>query len=314
MGPLFSLKPPFAILDFIKQRFTMAPPRGGLVSFPEENSMRKILLIVGALGILASCSTLDKQTLTDPSLRKPFAPTTVKVGFDTFMFRLDIQRGKHEEYQINSQNQFRPVLVDNPYSPLVIDLGNGLIYDANGNLGIDILRYYGFLDMKNVTIVSRSTGFGGPTEKWEKMDNRYRIERSGVGTETGTYEASETADDKKHNVIKISPKGVVDTIGNILGITTYAMINTKGENEVAIPGLIGETVYRLNDGNRVDFDNNLSVINRGDTIQAGNLRMIQTQKSVFVYYSNYRGFELRRDGAEIRYLINGKLNRTYTVE
>jgi len=291
-----------------------SPRKGALEDFSEENSMRKILLILGALAVLVSCATLDKKTLTDPSLRKPFGPTTVQVGFDTFMFRLDIQRGTHEEYQINSQNQFRPVLVDNPYSPLVIDLGNGLIYDANGNLSIDILRYYGFLGMKNVTIISRPTGLGGPVVKLEKMDNRYRLERSGVGVETGTYETTGTADDKKYNVIKITPKGVVDTLGNILGITTYAMINTKGENEVAIPALLGETVYRLTDGNRVDFDNNLSVINQGDSIQMGNQRMIQTEKSLFVYYSNYRGFELRREGSEIQYLVNGKPYRVFSVK
>ena len=267
------------------------------------------------IALIASCSTLDKTYLSDPAVRQPMSALTFNIGYDLFMIRADVRRATHQELQYNSQNVTRPVEVPNDYSPLVVDLGNGLILDGNGNLCIDIVRLYGLDKMDNFTLIEQGTGFVAQKTIVEKRGDRYRVQGrlGGPATEEGYLRADGAGDDKKRAVFVIDDKGITETVRNALGMTWYASIKKTGPAQVLFPGLIGGANFSLVDGNSVPIDVGYAVKFEGDHIALGHDTMVRTDRGVFVYTGGYNGIELRREGDKATYYFNGMKYKTYTI-
>lgn len=284
--------------------------------------MRKLALALLVPIIAVSCATVDQAALSDPALRSQLPPLALDVGFDVFMARVDLRRGMHDEIELRDNLTERMVRKENEYHPLVVDLGGGLILDYNGNLCLDLFRLYGLSGAPAFKVESRGERLGSARIVYEKADGKYRIEKRQTGTKVdrGTInETSATASDRSVD-IQIDQEGVTAAMRNFLGMRSKASIKKYSDSEVAIPALIGEAFFVLEDGT-IELDKQLAVAHKGDRIEFDakgvdglyTFTMVRAGDSVFVYDRNNRGFELRREGDKVSHLINGKKERTYTL-
>jgi hypothetical protein len=284
--------------------------------------MRKLALALLVPILAVSCATVDQAALSDPSLRSQLPPLKLDVGFDIFLARVDLRRGMHDEIELRDNLTERVVRKENEYHPLVVDLGGGLILDYNGNLCLDLFRLYGLAGAPSFKVDSKGERFGAARIVYEKGDGKYRIEKRQTGTkvERGTItETSATASDRSHDIL-IDDEGVKTNMRNFLGMRSSASIKKYSDSEVAIPALIGEAFFVLEDG-FIELDKKLAVAHKGDRIEFDakgvdglyTFTLVRSGDSVFVYDRNSRGFELRREGDEVVYLVNGKKERTYTL-
>lgn len=284
--------------------------------------MRKLALPLLASLVLASCATLDKETLSRTEARAPLPPLKLELGFDIFMARVDLRRGVHDEVELRDNLTEKRVQKENEYNPLVIDLGGGLILDRNGNLGLDLLRLYGLAGSESFTIVSQGAAFGSSKVTYEVADGKYRIERRMMGTsiERGTISPTEVANADRSLVITLEKDEVVAEKRNILGMRSSESIKKYSDKEVAIPALIGEASFVLGDG-FIELDKGTTITHRGNSIEINakgyngiyKLTLARLGDSLYGFDGSYRGFELRREGDTVKYLVNGSLVRTYTL-
>lgn len=284
--------------------------------------MRKLVLALFVPLLVASCATVDLSSLSDPSLRSPLPPLKLDVGFDVFMARVDLRRGVHDEIELRDNMTERIVQKENEYHPLVVDLGDGIILDYNGNLCLDLFRLYGLADAPSFKVSSKGTRFGSAAVVYEKGDGKYRIEKRQAGTkvERGTITAtSATAYDRSHDIL-VDKDGVTTNTRNFLGMRSSASIKKYSDTEVAIPALVGESFFVLDEG-FIELDKKLTVAHKGDRIEFDaqgvngvySFTMVRVGDSVFVYDRKSRGFELRREGNKVTHLVNGQVERTYTL-
>ncbi len=95
--------------------------------------MKKLLFVFISLA-LAGCSVL-KPTGVEPELRTTPAPLTTRPGYDIYNLRADIVR-QQTTTMVNEVYMTEPM----PYNKIGMRIGNGLFFDMNNNLSIDLLR------------------------------------------------------------------------------------------------------------------------------------------------------------------------------
>jgi hypothetical protein len=120
-------------------------------------------------------------------------------------------------------------------------------------------------------------------------------------------------DDKKRHAIEPEGKKLVDTVQYPGGILVSKYLEKKPGDRIVYPGMIGDSVLVSLQGTSLVASDRLTVAHRGDRLEFGGNTLIRTARSVYVFDRSYRGFELRREGYEVRYFVNGKLLRTYRL-
>ena len=91
--------------------------------------MKKILLLTLPFLLLLSCNPLDLSTL-DQDIK--FEELDLKVSYELEDLRFDVIRQQTSDATSDVGDTDTE---DVPYHPFGFDLGNGLFYDLNGNLG-----------------------------------------------------------------------------------------------------------------------------------------------------------------------------------
>jgi len=111
------------------------------------NHIRYPFLAAILLMIAGSCATYDRSLFEDPSIRIPPDPLKLSIACEPFFIRVDVNRNyAREESPVMSQKElFSPheYYEARPYSELCVDFGNGLMMDYNGNLFIELGRFFG---------------------------------------------------------------------------------------------------------------------------------------------------------------------------
>ena len=279
--------------------------------------MKKLIWILPALALAASCASvkIDRTQLDDPAVREPLPPLTLNPGFDVFMLRVDLRRAVHDGIEFNSKNEMQKIQSENEYHFMVVDLGGGLILDYNNNLCLDLLRVYGLTDTEHYKVVVEGSLRAGVPSLVERKGGAYRSERRGgpSGLESGTISGTSVMDDKKRRTIAPEGDMLVYTVQRSDGIRITRHMEKKSGGRVVIFGVLGETLLASLQDSTLTASDRLTIEHHGDRLEFAGFTLIRTERSVFVFDRHYRGFELRRDGNEVRYLVNGKLLRTYRL-
>lgn len=97
-----------------------------------------ILLVM----ICGSCATLSISDISSPD-RNAFSPLKLEPAIEASDLRIDLVRHTTEVQVNDSTRESR----DTPYHPVGFDLGNGMFYDLNGNLGFRIDELIGVTGM-----------------------------------------------------------------------------------------------------------------------------------------------------------------------
>jgi hypothetical protein len=243
--------------------------------------LKRIVFLIPALALAVSCASLkaEKPLLTDPSARQAIAPFSLNLGFDRYMLRLDLRRGTHETMVRNSRNEERTVEVQNPYHPVVVDLGNGLILDFNNNLCIDLARAYGLVGLNKFRVEVEGDLFGDVPSEVSKDGVSYRVARRS-GIETGTVTATMSADDEENHNIQIYENRLEDTLKALGGIIFTVPVNKRPRDRIMAPSTFGEkTIAALEEGSLRTADR-AEIKHLGDRIEFGGNTLIHTGRSM----------------------------------
>ncbi len=147
--------------------------------------IRSLMAVLLPVSLLAGCATLPAY-LHQAGTRTP-SPLDLSIGYDLAFLRVDLKRATHSELRFirepdsNGTMKLRPEVlpVDNPYRPLIVSFGNGIIMDLNGNLSLDLLRLY---DLNAASSFDITEHFGDLLPAGVSLVRRGRLfERRGTG-------------------------------------------------------------------------------------------------------------------------------------
>ncbi len=267
--------------------------------------------------------------------RQPLADLKLAVDWDPYLLRVDLIRN----YESGGTSP-----VPNAYSYLVVDLGNGVVLDANGNLCLDLVRFYGWNNARGFRIVKKPL-FGNPADigSWEKEGQSFKMGLSEARFNTGTW-----TDDRLY-VVPHNQFGVYSTTvrknGGIISASSSAnnsgvQLTQSSNSEVHWSSVMEDTSLAKSDPQTIVIDheihagtqrvvgsvrltmadNRLQVDDHGIVLLVSNPRTYTFLKTATgAQFFSHRGSELpgieiRRTGNLIQVFAGQALKAEYTVE
>jgi hypothetical protein len=141
------------------------------------------LLFLCSLGF--GCSTLKPGDIPDQSQWEEPQPLSANISADLFQFRLDLFREKNNAATstilITGDGTYKETDDLVPHHYLGIYAGNGLFIDINGNVGIDIIRLFGFDALRGFRLRKSLEGSSRTAEEFSRDGNVITIKEGGWG-------------------------------------------------------------------------------------------------------------------------------------
>jgi hypothetical protein len=141
------------------------------------------LLLVCSFGF--GCSTLKPGDIPDQSQWEEPEPLSAGIGIDLFQFRIDIFRERKDAMTstvlINEDGTYKRKDDMVPHHYLGVYLGGGLFIDINGNVGVDIIRLFGFDTVKGFRMRKTLNGSLDAAEEFSRDGNTITIKEGGWG-------------------------------------------------------------------------------------------------------------------------------------
>jgi len=138
----------------------------------------KSLNLLSILLLFTACSTLDMTLIEDEGNRADLDPLKLEAGINLYHCNVDLIRQRTIQ---NNSSEESGKEIDMPYHYLGVKLGNGLFYDANNNLYVDLIDFYG-LDQTNYSIIIKKNQPLAPDLLYDKTDDEFHFkENSSLG-------------------------------------------------------------------------------------------------------------------------------------
>lgn len=291
------------------------------------------IIAVLALSLLPGCVTMksiygpiDLSRAEDPSLRAPVGELALAPALEPYGVRADIWR------VIVSSSDGKGHSSSNPaeYAPIGVSLGQGIIVDANFNVCVDILGYFGAADqdfsydqrmsfgrvgnLKSFTLIERRGNASSRLQSAGFMKIKYTTTRDGGRIETKGPMFSQEIE---------AGDGRLALEQRIQLFTFKSAVEAKGADRVEFQPLAlnGKGTFVLEGPGRVTFGDRLAVERLSDRIRLTANRFMQAQgvvdfipaKEGFFIVDEKRGLvtEVRREDGDYRFYVNGKLAADY---
>lgn len=150
-----------------------------------SSTVRILLSAILPAAVLAGCATVPGKV--SESTKVAPEPLKLSIGYDAALLRVDLKRATHLVLHFKKERDRKgtrrvrpePIEVKNAYGLLIVDFGNGLILDQNGNLGIDLLRLYDLNRAASFHVVEQFNGLFRSGRSVSKSGGR--LTRKGVG-------------------------------------------------------------------------------------------------------------------------------------
>ncbi|MCP4135411.1 MAG: hypothetical protein GY754_30860 [bacterium] len=140
--------------------------------------MKKLIYFVLPLILLASCATLKQTDLPAHAGRVDFEPQQVKLDYDVFFLRIDLFR--QTTMRSNTQTHLDGNdTVPKPYHYIGVDIGNGIFFDANMNLSLDLLKLMQVDKNKDFKVIEKGDGILSSDTEWIKNGSDATIDYGG---------------------------------------------------------------------------------------------------------------------------------------
>ncbi|MBI4977624.1 MAG: hypothetical protein HZC28_09085 [Spirochaetes bacterium] len=287
--------------------------------------MRHFLCLVFIFLVFISCGTLDKAKLNDVSIRKKVDPLSLDIGYDVYLLRIDLNRATHAESRTTcNQNgcTTSTVQVPNSYHYITVDFGNGIIMDYNGNLCLDLARYYRFSNSKDFSILEKNEGLFGTEIAYDKAAANFKMEtRAFLGAKSEFDLSSNPIKSKEGSYIALSNNSVGFGPG-FLGLGKVT-INKPDQKTVVMPQFWQESKFMQISDSLITLNDQMKISNAVDHIEftysgifgiKTSYSFIKTATGFYFYnMDNYSGIEMERNGNKIIVSVNGSKVRTYTI-
>jgi hypothetical protein len=265
--------------------------------------------------------------------QQPLDALHVKADREPFGMRVDLFRvDKNSDPALNAmvaQGGNTYVAVSpSTYALTGVDLGNGLFYDTNGNLGLDLVRFYGLeppfaVEETQVRFVTRKVTFTVEGNTFRRIgggdDNPDQI----VTFRSDSWNVDGAANAYHGTVLTDSDGLVFSGAGQLLGKGKVVLRQVK-DTRIELPSLLGDVVFSATDDDELRLSNKFHLKTVGNvlTIQPTGYMVANEAAYRFVrtatgcWFSDPQGnsHEVSRDGSTISVLKNGKLEETFVVK
>jgi hypothetical protein len=298
---------------------------------------RSLFFFLAAVSLLG-CSTLDRQKLTDPSIRKTLDPLTLDIGYDAYLLRADLNRATHSETRSvtlsgsggSPYTTTETVVVPNDYHYIAVVLGNGIIFDFNHNLCLDLARFYGFKDAENFKITLQAKGLLGAPTTFEKDEKKFaQTNKTLFGGRREVVFSDKAVDIVEPGLfagkprITINSDSVEYTPEGFPGLGPIR-ISKPDDATVVFPGFWAQAEFKKLDAGRIILGKALEVVHHGTSIDITyrslfgwdtTYSFFRTESGCFFYDTqSFQGVEVRRENDRILVFLNGVVEETYRID
>ena len=304
--------------------------------------MKKLHAVFAAIiaSLLVQCATLDQKIVTNEAARKPMPGLKLEAGYDVYLLRVDLVRATHTETKTRTVStttngvtttRTETVLetVPNQYHCIVADFGNGIIMDYNHNLCLDIARLYGLSTAEGFKASVGEEGFFSAKAEIVKDGTSYKYSVGSKlfsSTVTGTIKPEEVTFESSglfsgKSSIQVTKNSATLKASGFFG--AESTIKKTSDTSLEFPGFWTKPTFKLIGDRKVDLSDGAFVIeNRGNRIDftytgifgiTKHYTMIQVANSTYFFDDEFRGCEIRRDGQNILYFVNGDKRATLNI-
>ena len=282
--------------------------------------MKKLCyLFWGGCLCLSACASLDRNLLDDAN-REMLHPASLSMDYDVYFLRIDLIRNTTTVSSSNPTGANTSQTQEEPYHYLGFDLGNGLFYDANQNLCLDIMRLSEFAGRKNFAFAKQYPRFGRGTVRYYRQDNLFVRQESGLlqsKFEATFGDATVTVDEGF-----LSPKRDIEISPDLLYYKEglFATRIKRQSYQYQLSQGLGKQEYYAS-GNNIYLDRDLIVQNLGNRIEVANARawryrpftFIKTEEGYFFFDNRSRGIRIVVDDYGVSVFENNRLLYTYVL-
>jgi hypothetical protein len=288
-----------------------------------------LMLAAFFLLVITGCSSMDSSRLKDTSIRRPPNQLILVPGYDVYMIREDLVRGTHSEtrtYYQNGRSVTRTETVENAYSELLIDFGNGIVMDYNNNLCVDLMRFYKFTEKHQFAITKKRIGFSLKENiSYVRQDDKFE---SSLDVGRDVIFAGENIEINEHSLFR--PKRYIELKGNeiflkgkFLGIKVNQSIKLENANALKLIGFWKDVNVVKEYLNQVAIEKYFKINRQDDRIvvvYSGIFGMttertfIRTDNGFIFFDENNYGVEVEKKDNVITVSRNGKPKEEYILE
>ena len=265
----------------------------------------------------SACASLNKAVVSDPNRRLGLQNLRLSADYDVYQLRVDLIRQTTSRYRGNNHYQQLPT----PYHPLGVELGNGLFYDANGNLTLNLDQLPELQHLNNFTIRKKERGSWNRVETYTKQDQSFLKEGSGLFSSKLKASLSDSAIVIDEGFL--SPKNTIEVNAEGLqyGNGLFATSLKERSGSVVLKKFLNNEEYRQQ-GNTIYLDRDYLVAHKGEVIEITNARglfrsiwhFIKIDNSYYFFDKHHRGVKITIRGQEVLVEENGRNQAIFLVE
>ena len=274
-----------------------------------------VLVVTVFLGM--ACASLDKAVVSDASQREGLQELQLTPGYDIYQLRVDLIRQTTTDYVSDDSYQTDCV----PYHYLGVNLGNGLFYDGNNNLTLNLDQLPELQHLENFTVIKETRGLWSQPEVYTKQGQSFQRESQGlikarrkatlgdsvITIDEGFLSATKTITVNEDNI-------------TLRGGLFSSTLQTQPDFILLKEFLRNERYYQ--EQNRIYLDRNYVVQDRGNIIEITQGRGLFRQlfyftkiaNSYYFYNQRYRGVKITIRGNEVLVEDNGRDLAIFLVE
>ncbi|MGD1892731.1 MAG: hypothetical protein ACFB15_19360 [Cyclobacteriaceae bacterium] len=275
--------------------------------------MRRVCYFLGLILLSSACATLNRTTVSDPNKRDGLQELQLSTGYDVYGLRIDLIRQVTTDGDGNSCPM--------PYHYLGVNLGNGLFYDANNNLTLNLDQLPELRQVEDFTIRKRERGRWNRIETYRKHDQLFSRERNGLlssNTEAYLGESTIVVDEgflSSKQTIQIGENSI-EYKGGLAKATL-----TEHSDHILLKEFLHRDDYRQQE-NRIYLERDYLEEDRGNVIEITQIRglvrpsyyFIKVDNSYYFFNQRYRGVKITISGSEVLVEDNGRDQAIFLVE
>jgi hypothetical protein len=295
---------------------------GGIVKY-------SFLLTAVLVLLIAGCASMDASRLQDASIRRPPNQLSLAPGYDVYLIREDLVRGTHSEsrtYHQNGKTVTRTETVENEYSELLIDFGNGIVMDYNNNLCVDLMRFYGLTEKRSFAIAKKPIGFSMKSDiSYVRQDAKFE---SSLGAGRDVTFSADGIEINEHALF--SPKRYIEAKGNeiflrgkFLGFKVNQSVKLENPSTLKLIGFWKDVDVTKEFANQIAIEKYFKINRQDDRVVVvysgifglSTMRTFVRTDDGFIFFDehNYR-VEVEKKGNVITVSRNGKPKVQYILE
>ncbi|MGL1890896.1 MAG: hypothetical protein OCD02_04680 [Spirochaetaceae bacterium] len=296
--------------------------------------MKKNIYVMVVLSILLfSCATLDQNYINDDNNKVEVDNLDLQMGYDIYNFKVDLIRNTTTEVSTSTDAQGNTSTstsqVDVPYHYLGVRFGNGIYYDYNRNLSVDLIKFYN-IDENSFNIKTKSKGFFTPTIVYTKTEESFEHEVKSLffgGKLKANYDKNkvviEGAFFRPETTITILDDKIMCDPKGVFGFLSKAEITSNSSNTVEFPGFWNDAVFTQTDENTISLGKYFFVRKVGKEVEfeynglfnsTTTYNFMKTENGFIFYNEFYYGVKVEKNKNKISIYSNDTKMSTSVID